>query len=620
METTVKNREWVKDAAIIFLAVLLVLTFFSNTIMNRTLPEVATSDVHEGAIVAKVRGTGVVTATGTHSVKAKETRTIRSVMVKVGQEVKAGDVLFVLGEGDETELEQAKERLRTLQSSYQRTALSAPIFDYSSYNRAIDSAQIAYNKAWDAYAEALATAESTDNPVTKAAYQRYLDAKQYAEDLETQYEEQQAQKIKELTDEINELSAEIAQMEADAQAAVAPWEQAVQDAIDYYALLVESNPDAESDLQAAKDEYDFVLRNVDDVPPDVFDEKYAAYEAAKAVCDQIENAAVAIETAQQNLEIARQSAIGPEYEIKKSQLAAAEAELAEWSASAHYEAVQAAVKERDRLLEEYEKLAGTAASDLKYAEYALQDADIALRSAYDSLAYAQESNNRSAATTGVELQSIAEEIQVVQEKIKSLAGDESNVIEADSPGTVSTVDVTAGDTVLKNALLCTLEVPDMGYTLSFSVTNDQAQRLRIGDTATVSNYYWGNSVTATLTTIRSDPKNPQGGKVLVFDLSGDVTAGSELTISVGQKSANYDLIVPNSAIKSDANGSFVLAVSVKSSPLGNRYTARRVSVEIRASDDNNSAVVADLSNGDYVITTSSAPIKSGDMVRLADSN
>ena len=64
METKVKNREWVKDAAIIFLVVLLILTFFSNTIMNRTLPEVATAEVTNGAIVAKVRGSGTVTANG----------------------------------------------------------------------------------------------------------------------------------------------------------------------------------------------------------------------------------------------------------------------------------------------------------------------------------------------------------------------------------------------------------------------------------------------------------------------------------------------------------------------------------------------------------------------------
>lgn len=56
METKVKRREWVKTAAIILLAVLLVLTFFSNTIMNRSLPEVAARYVEAGPINARIRG------------------------------------------------------------------------------------------------------------------------------------------------------------------------------------------------------------------------------------------------------------------------------------------------------------------------------------------------------------------------------------------------------------------------------------------------------------------------------------------------------------------------------------------------------------------------------------
>ena len=79
-----KNREWVKNAAIIFLAVLLVLTFFSNTIMNRSLPEVATQMVTSGSVTARVRGTGTVVANGNHEVKAETTRVIRSVLVKAG--------------------------------------------------------------------------------------------------------------------------------------------------------------------------------------------------------------------------------------------------------------------------------------------------------------------------------------------------------------------------------------------------------------------------------------------------------------------------------------------------------------------------------------------------------
>ena len=81
METKPKNRAWVKDAAIVFLVVLLLLTFFSNTIMNHSLPEVATQMVTDGTITAKVRGTGTVAANGSHKVKAKANETIGRVMV-----------------------------------------------------------------------------------------------------------------------------------------------------------------------------------------------------------------------------------------------------------------------------------------------------------------------------------------------------------------------------------------------------------------------------------------------------------------------------------------------------------------------------------------------------------
>lgn len=258
------------------------------------------------------------------------------------------------------------------------------------------------------------------------------------------------------------------------------------------------------------------------------------------------------------------------------------------------------------------------ALDAAYGEY--EKAYNTYSDALSSLEYTQAQNEKTLAAAQIDLASLADQISHQQEKIKSLAGEDDNTVTANVSGKIDTIDCTAGDTVTKDSLMCTIEVPDMGHTVSFSVTNDQAQRLRTGDTATVSNYYWGNTITATLTNIRTDPKNPQTNKLLTFDLEGDVTTGSELTLSVGQKSANYDTIVPNSAIRTDNNGSFVLAISQKSSPLGNRYIAKRVSIEVLASDDNNSAVVADLGNGDYVITTGSGPIKNGDQVRMADSS
>ena len=82
-----KRREWVKNAAIIFLSVMLVLTFFSNTFMNYSLPEVAAQYVQSGTITAKIRGTGTVESGDPYNVKITETRTISSVLVKTGDKV-----------------------------------------------------------------------------------------------------------------------------------------------------------------------------------------------------------------------------------------------------------------------------------------------------------------------------------------------------------------------------------------------------------------------------------------------------------------------------------------------------------------------------------------------------
>ena len=236
----------------------------------------------------------------------------------------------------------------------------------------------------------------------------------------------------------------------------------------------------------------------------------------------------------------------------------------------------------------------------------------------DALNNAALTNERSIASASAGLGSISNKIKRQQEKIKQLTGEgDENTVTANVSGTVTEVNCTAGDAVLKDDILCAIEVPDMGYTVSFSVTNDQAKRLHVGDTATISNYYWGNKIVATLATIQTDKKNPMTNKTLTFNLEGDVTSGSELTVSVGQKSANYDTIVPNSAIRSDNNGSFVLAIVSKSTPLSTRYTATRVDVQVLASDDKSSAV-SGIGSGEFVVTTSTKPIEAGTQVRLAE--
>ena len=505
MEHKEINRGWVKNAAIIFLAVLLVLTFFSNTIMNRTLPEVATQSVTSGSITARVRGTGTVVANGSYQVKADQTREIRAVAVKTGQEVNQGDVLFILGQGDSDELEAATDALRDLEISYRKSAINMPTFDYTVEERKIASAQDKYDAAVKAEQEALDALNKALEDQQGAGYQEQVAA------LEKKIEN--AQKT---YDEL----AERAQAEREAA------EQRVTDA---EAALAAATPGTE--------EYDAAVKELAD---------------AKKALDELPNSDTSIAL----------SSIQAQLDSLKAQLDALRSAAGEY-ATKYDEAKQARVAAENELFE------------LKHS--------------------------------------------LEQQKIKELSGGEENQITSNVSGTVQSIEITAGQTVPKDTILATIEVPDMGYTLSFSVTNEQARKLRPGDSATVSNFYWGSEIVATLNNIKTDPKNPQTNKLLTFDLDGDVTAGSELTISVGSKSANYDYVVPNSAIRQDNNGSFVLVITAKNSPLGNRFFAKRVTVEVVASDDMNSAVTGDFSYGDYVITTSSMPVKGGDQVRMAES-
>lgn len=511
MDKQVKKREWVKTAAIIFLAVLLALTFFSNTIMNRTLPEVSTAQVTDGNISAKVRGTGIVSAIGNTDIKSPATTIIASVKVKSGQEVNSGDVLFILGEQSD-ELTAAEEELSSLQFQLQRYKNSYPNY-YSS---------------------------STDANI--ASYKNAMDA------AESEYEEAKRQ----YKDYLNLTPEQLTALE-----------KAVSDARD--------------NLTSTQLFWDIKISDLE-----------KEYNAAVLSGDDSK-----IIEAQDNLNKGR---IISEHEIAEIQneLSLCEAKL---------------------------DSARRASSEVFSASAKYESAKYAYQSAIDSSNSAYETYNKSVQSATIDIQETQDKISKLQQRINELKGGEgSGGITAPVGGIISSVAATAGMSVAKGDLLCTIEVPDQGFQITFSVTNDQAKRLKVGDTATISNFYWGSEITATVSSIAADSKNPQTNKSITCDLEGDVNSGDSLTVSIGSKSANYDTVVPKSAVRTDSNGTYVLMVESKNSALGNRYYARRVDVEQLATDDVNVAVNGNLNYGDFVITTSSEPVSGNTQVRMADNN
>ena len=183
-------------------------------------------------------------------------------------------------------------------------------------------------------------------------------------------------------------------------------------------------------------------------------------------------------------------------------------------------------------------------------------------------------------------------------------------------GTIVSLERVAGETTEKGEAIATIQVAGKGMSLSFSVTNAQAAKVNVGDKAELQNAWYYNDVMITLSKIKPDPEDPGKKKLLEFNVEGLVQNGESLSVSVGQRSAEYEHVVPNSAIREDNKGKFILIIDEKTTPFGNRYKARRVDVEVLASDEINTAVSADLQGYEYVITTSNQPVKEGDQVRL----
>lgn len=619
MDMQVKNRAWVKNAAIIFLAVLLGLTFFSNTIMNATLPEVSTKEVAPQSITAKVRGTGTVTANEAYEVKAPGGVEILSVLVRAGDAVKVGDPLIALGEGDSDELEEAKDKLETLERSYKIALLGISPKDYDDDKWNIQNLEIALDRAKDTLNE---LRSHTDETKTREI------VKKAQEELDELNKKRDAILSSASSDpsEYNKLLKEV----EDRKNACNEQQKTVDDLqskYDKYQELISARNEASDSFNEAKAVYEGASEA----------RKYAEYSDPKATTAEIAElkgketeAKEKMDIAWAKYDIAQKSVDGFEDKDIETKYSDAKAKLDEANKALSdaekklkafsITTTAGTTKELDEQIAKTQALIDSEQAKLDKINSA-RDAKDKAEQSYSSALHAfnlkLDADGRASTIKNIELQAQRDDIEKQKERIKELSGEGDNVILSKVSGTVSNIAVSSGKKVKKDDVLMTVNVDDLGYQMTVTVTSEQARRLHVGDTATISNYYWGNSIVATLDQITVDAKNPQTSKRLVFLLDGDVSEGQELTVSVGSKSASYDMVVPNSAVRTDSNGTFVLKVVSKNSPLGNRYTAARTSVEVIASDDSNSAIVGDISAWDYVITTSSKPVADKDLVKLA---
>lgn len=441
------KKEKIKTIAIIFLIVLLILTFFSNTIMNHSLVEVSTENITGDSITTKVRGSGTVTAGELYELKIEDTRKIHTINVKPGDEINQGDIVATLEDEESEELENTKEDLLRKQNAYNQLVLKANITSGERY-QVEQGREDPLHTMQDAITWAEADYEGTE------AEKKMIDAR-----------------IVELKDKL--------------------------------AFLGDDDDD---DNQAKK-----YRREIEAL--------------------QLQSDEIAIQLVQKDL-----------YKTNVSNL---------------------------------------------YMQQLGLDAELL-------------------------------EISFLQKKIKKL--EEKTIdseIESPISGTISEINVLAGNTVQDGDVLMTIQPSGQDYSISFTTSKELATKVSKGDIAEIINNWSGDDIKAVVKTIHKS-KSDKNKMEITFDISGNIAVGETYTLSVGEKSANYDAVVPTSAVREDANGKYILYIETKSTPLGNRYYARRQNVEVITSDDTRTAISGNYDWGTYVITTTQKPVKENDQVRLAD--
>lgn len=574
------RKDKIKNITIIFLLVMLILTFFSNTIMNYSLVEVSTQQVTSGQITSKVRGSGSVEASESYSVTIEETRKIATVNVKKDAEVATGDLLFTLEDTDSDELDAAKKSLNEAQAAYESAVLTAGI-------------TVAERQSIEAGKGSSLTQKQNE---IAAANQRVKDAQAAVDAAQASVDKIKAQ-IDAVSNSTTDTTAE---------------EKAVLDAEKKNSEAQDSLTSAESAYTPVKSAYDTALSGLQSAQ--------SAYDEAKTAYDNLPSTATEADkqTAKTSVAIAetKLKAAKATYDARKDDLN---------KVQGSYDSAKSAATDSKNALSNanynlsVKKLTGTNTAEANNLQAQLNTATVALTDANTALTSA--TNDQKKVTDKISgevtIASAYKTMTDLQEEVAKLQA-KSIGTEITSPisGTVTDIAVTAGTTVNANDVMMTIQPENKAYVLQFSVTENQAKKVRVGDTAEILNNWYGNDVSAVVSAIRKDPQN-RSNSMIICEMKGDVSVGDSYTLSIGEQSSNYDTIVPTSAIREDSNGKFILIIESKSTPLGNRYYARRVDVDVITSDDTKSAVTGALEGYEYVITTTTKPIKENEQVRLA---
>lgn len=628
-----RRKDIIKNVIIVFLVVMLLLTFFSNTIQNYSLPKVAVQYIESGTITTVIRGEGVVESGDPYNVMVKYSKTVGSINAKVGQEVKEGDLLLTLQSEDSEELTAAKKVLEDAKKAYNDALLDPEVdaavisssqgtIDINGFRNKISALQTAITLAEKTVAEKQKTVDdltnqisiTTGNTVSEAEKTNVAVLLKASDNAKDALDEATAS-VTSAQSALDSANAALSAAQSEKALAQATLDDAIAEfnrlgsektahdaALTAYAANGNSLTGLDDDTVALLTTYGF---NSNYITGLITAATTAKNTAQASYDDIVANEATNIASAQADVALAT-SALSSAQTAKNTAQAAYNDAYTKWK-----NANDALIAKENNTTDSGTNLN----NQLTQAKIALTDAENALKAKQDELTELVASIGSIRKLS--DAQKAIDDAQKEVDKFSEVSG--AAQILAPINGTILSVNVQSGKKTSTDDPVMVIQPEGQGFIMKFSLENDKAKTISVGDTAEVTNSWWYEDVQGAVTSIRPDQSDPNRKKEVTLSLTGSLTAGQTITMTVASKTANYDSIVPSSAVRGDTKGKFVLVVESKPSPLGNRYYAVRRDVEVLAEDDTKTAIQGAFADwGEYVVTTASKSIEPGAEVRLSE--
>ena len=215
------RKKLIRKITAVLLVILAVLTFFSNTIMNYSLPEVSSVTVGRGNVSQKVFCQGAAEVSKDVQLAVSGERVVKEVFFEDGDKVEKGDVIMSFEETENEALTEAEKSLEDMELAYKKSQLRQKA-DYTEDESQIGSAETAITDAQAVLEQArtdeasLEQAKIAQGEAQKEYDNKYIEVSGLQTKVDTFGEHEDKKKDKEynkLVSDLSKASEELAALE-----------------------------------------------------------------------------------------------------------------------------------------------------------------------------------------------------------------------------------------------------------------------------------------------------------------------------------------------------------------------------------------------------------------------